>query len=187
MADYAPNFTARLRIRYSTGGRTHSLVWRAVAGTTDPAGITAKMGLFLADLAPNLYNDWNILSADWAPADSDVFLPTPMPTSPTGAVAAGGAPNSYDAFSLSFVGRSTMGHKARFFIYGSALAAEVALTTGVDFRFRSAEIASISAGIVRLNETSPLVAANDGVGVVWYEYANGKYNDYWVRRLRAGA
>lgn len=187
MADYAPNFTARLRLRYSTGGRNHTMLWRAMPGTETPAALVAKMGLFLDDLAPNLYDDWTVVSADYAPADSDVFLPTTPPTSPTGAVASAGVPNSYDAFSLSFVGRSAMGHKARFFVYGCSLAAEIPNPTGVDFRFRSSEIAAISDCVVRLNETAPSIAANDGNAVIWYEYANGKFNDYWVRQLRAGA
>jgi hypothetical protein len=186
MADFAPNFTARYRIRYTSLGKTHSTTWRLVNTVTDPSGVASKMGLFLADLAPNLYSDWTIVGADFALADSDVFLPAVEPANPTGAVSTGGAAGSDAAFQMGFVGRSTAGGRARFFIFGTNIAADVRDVVGNDFRVKSAELASISAAIVRLNETAPALVANDNHVATWYEYANMKYNDRWVRRLRRG-
>jgi len=56
-----------------------------------------------------------------------------------------------------------------------------------DFRIHSAEDTIIGNAVGILNDTSPSLVANDNEDVIWYEYANVKYNDYWTRRLRQGA
>ena len=74
MADFAPNFTARFRMKYSSLGKNHSMIWRVASSVTDPTGISAKVGLVLTDLAPILFDDFTVIAADFAPADSDIFL-----------------------------------------------------------------------------------------------------------------
>jgi len=186
MPDFAPNFTARYRIRYSSLGKTHTMTWRLLAGVTDPSALIAKIGLFLAEFNSNLYADWHILSADFALADSDVFLPAAMPTNPTGAVAVDATKLSDAAIAISFVGRTIAGGRARMFLYGTAYGAAIRVTSGNDWKFLSSEDADVSAGIVRLNETSPAIVGNDNEVAVWYEYVNVKPNDKWVRKLRRG-
>jgi len=186
MADFAPNFTARLRLRYSTLSKTHSLMWRAVNTVTDPSGLISKLGLFLGDLEPLLYDDWTILGTDFALADSDVFLPVANPTAPTGAFSSAAAPRAAAAIPISFVSRSTAGGKGRFFLYGTGLAQTLFDATEGDYRISSAEDANISAAIVRLNETSPALVCNDNHTAIWYEYVNIKPNDNWVRKQRRG-
>jgi len=186
MPDFAPNYTARYRIRYTSLGKSHSMTWRVASSVTDPAGIAAKVGLFLADLEPILWNDWTLTGADFALADSDVFLPAVLPDAPTGAVSTSGSVSNDAAISLSFVGRSTAGLKARMFIYGTDGAAFLRVADGQDFRLTSAEEPAISDAIVRLNETSPAIVANDDAVATFYEYVNIKYNDRWLRRFRRG-
>jgi hypothetical protein len=186
MSDFAPNFTARYRFRYSSLGKTHTMTWRLASGTTDPTALIAKIGLFLGEFESNLYSDFTILSADFALADSDVFLPAGLPSEPSGAVTASGAPASDAAVALSFIGRSIAGGRARMFLYGTAYPAAMRSSSGGDYKFLSSEDADVSAGIVRLNETSPAIVANDNENVVWYEYVNVKANDKWVRKLRRG-
>lgn len=186
MADFAPNFTARARLKYSSLGKNHSMMWRVSSAETDPTGISAKIGLFLDDLAPILFNDFTVIGLDFALADSDVFLPAPTPAFGGGDVSAGGGVPTDAAVSLSFVGRSTLGGKARMFLYGTNTGAIVRTADVNDWKLLSSEDASISAAIVRLNETSPSIVANDDSVVAWYEYVNVKYNDRWVRRMRRG-
>lgn len=186
MSDYAPNYTARYRVRYSVHSKTHTMLWRVLAGVTSPAAIAAKVGLFLDDLADNLWNDWTVISADFALADSDVFLPAAAPSFGGGAVSTGSRVPSDMPYTLSFVGRSIAGQKARMFLFGSNIGAALRSPLGDDYRINSSELSTVSDAIVRLNETSPPIVANDNQNVVWYEYVNVKANDAWVRKLRRG-
>lgn len=186
MADFAPNFTARYRYRYQTVGKNHSQTWRVAADVTDPTAIAAKVGLFLDDLADSLWDDFTILGAEFALADSDVFLPAVLPSFGGGNVASSGQEPSDAAYAGSFVGRTIAGQKARMFQFGLNFVESVRATIGNDWKILSSEASTVSAAIVRLNETSPAIVGNDNEIVVWYEYINVKYNDRWVRRLRRG-
>lgn len=186
MSDFAPNFTPRLRIRYTSLGKTHSQIWRVVRGVTDPSGLVGKVHSYLNAMVPALWSDFTILGADWALEDSDVFLPVTPPAAVTGANDASGAHTTDAAFAFSFVGRSSAGAKHRVFQYGTTGAGAFGSVLANDFRLNVAESAPIAAAVTALNELSPAVAANDGFGVTWYPYANMKYNDNWVKRLRRG-
>lgn len=186
MADFAPNFTARYRFRYTSLSKSHSMLWRLKSPVTDPAPLVDKIGLFLEDLAPVLWNDFTITTAEFAPANSDVFVPAASPTFGGGDNVLTGSFPSDAATAISFVGRSLAGQKARMFLYGTNLAAVYRSTLGNDFRITASESAAIAAAIVRLNETAPVIAANDDNSTVWYEYVNVKPNDAWVRKLRRG-
>jgi hypothetical protein len=186
MADFAPNFTARFRIKYTSLGKSHSMIWRVASSVTDPTGIAAKITLFLTDLAPVRFNDWTLVGGEFALADTDVFLPSPITAPATGSVSTSGAVLTDPAVSISFVGRTTLGNKARMFLYGTTFRDVVTTSVGADWRVTSAENAAISDAIVRLNETSPAIVGNDDAVATWYEYVNVKYNDRWVRRMRRG-
>lgn len=186
MPDYAPNYTARYRLRYQTVGKSHSMTWRQPASETEDTDIAAKVGLFLNDLADSLWDDFTIIGADWALADSDVFLPGSLPSFDGGNVASSGQSPSDAAFAISFVGRTISGNKARMFLYGLNFPTMVRTSSGNDFKIVSAEASTVSDAIVRLNETSPPIVGNDNTTAIWYEYVNIKYNDRWVRRLRRG-
>lgn len=186
MADFAPNYTARYRVRYSVVGKSHSLTWRVASSVTDPAGVADKMELFLADMAPALFSDFTVIGADFALADSDIFLPAPAPASPPGDATLPAGAGGIAANAISFVGRSSLGGKARFFLYGIAYEVAGYTSRSVDYRFTSVENAEISDAVVRLNETAPALVANDDATAVWYEYVNWKANDKWVRKLRRG-
>lgn len=186
MADFAPNYTARYRLRYSFFGTSHSMMWRVASTVTDPTALTAKIALFLADIQASLWSDWAVEGAEFALADTDLFLPTTAPASPTGAGDISARRNTDKAFSVSFIARSTGGNKGRMFLYGTSMVTGVRDTVGNDFRLTSAESADVSAAIVRLNETSPALVCNDDNTAIWYEYVNMKYNDRWLRRLRRG-
>lgn len=186
MSDFAPNYTARYRFRYTTLSKTHSMMWRVLAGVTDPSALITKIGLFLDDLAGAIWDDFTIVAAEFALADSDVFLPAALPTWGGGEQAVSGSVASDAAVPVSFVGRSVTGGRARMFLYGTNMPTVIRTATGLDYRIYSSENAAFSDAIVRLNETSPAIVANDNGNVAWYEYVNVKANDAWVRKLRRG-
>jgi len=68
--------------------------------------------------------------------------------------------------------------------YGYALLGAGALD-GDDFRITSAENLVIAAAVAALNGAG-FLCGNDDLAGVWYPYANLKYNDYWLRKVRQG-
>ena len=186
MADFAPNFTARYRLKYTVMGKTHTQQWRIArgAGVTGLNNMILKVAAFWAALPTILYSSLAFVSATYAPEDSDVFLPAAVPTQPTGALAAPAQPLSQSILATSFVGRSNLGQKARVFIYGLAVGPEDSATTGDNFRTTGAESTPINNAVVVLNNGSPNIVASDNAVVGWYVYCNQKYNDYWLRKVR---
>jgi hypothetical protein len=187
MADFAPNFTARYKLRYSSLSLTHTMQWRIArgAGATGLSNMILKVAGFLAQLAPGRYTDWTMLSATYAPEDSDIFLPAALPVGiGAGAATISGNPKSDSIVSLGFVGRSIAGQKARLFVFGTSFNPELETVAGDNFRFEAGENSAVDGAIAILNNGSPNVVGSDGNNVAWYSYANSKYNDYWLRRIR---
>ncbi len=187
MADFAPNATARYRIKYTVLGLTHTQQWRIARGA-GPAGLSAmilKVAAFYGAIQSLLYTGFAFLSATYAPEDSDVFLPAALPTPPTASLALPAQPKSQAILATSFVGRSNLGQKARLFLYGLAIGPEDSATTGDDFRTKGSESTPVNNAIVVLNNGSPNIVASDNAIVAWYTYTNQKYNDFWVRSTRS--
>lgn len=187
MADFAPNFTARYRLRYSVLGHTHTQQWRIArdAGVTGLNNMILKVAAFWAALESNLWDDLSFLSATYAVEDSDIFLPAAVPTLPTAALTPPANPISQSIVSTGFVGRSALGQKARVFVYGFAGGPEETAGLGDDFRLTAAESANIDDAVVVLNNGSPQIVGSDDANVSWYSYANTKFNDFWLRQIRS--
>lgn len=186
MPDFAPNFTTRYVLKYSVVGRVHSQLWRAPSTVVTLAGLDgliSKIAAYYAAMAPKMWSDLAFLSAQWAPADSDIFLPAGTPALSAGAVLVTDAAPSANALAVSFVGRSDHGEKARMFQYGVAVTPADS-PTAFDFRIHSSEDTHISAAVGVLNESAPSLVANDDHVATFYDYVNVKYNDYWTRKSR---
>lgn len=187
MADFAPNFTARYRVRYSVLGHTHTMQWRIARGA-GVAGLNAmilKVAAFLNAMTVSRYTDWTVLGATYAAEDSDIFLPAGAPTVSAGTATIPTDPLSESILSTGFVGRSVLGQKARVFVYGVATGPEIAAASVDNFRLTAAESTEINNAVVVLNNGSPNVVASDDANVSWYSYANTKYNDFWLRSIRS--
>lgn len=187
MADFAPNYTGRYRVRYSVAGKTHKSMIRVDPGGTllavENNGKAEFQRLFDA-IAPLLWADFAILSAEGAFWNSDIFYPLTAPTV-TGAVSIAGRPASAAAFSTSFIGRTSGGLRWVMYLYGVA-ANPVQLATATDFRIASSENATILAATNALGDAGSTKCGNDMLPVIVYPYVNVKYNDYWTKRLRNG-
>jgi len=186
MPDYAPNYTFRYKIRYSTMGGTHTMQFRFPRATAPAGAATARLyvAAFLTELLAIMWTDWTILSASYAEADSDVFLPAPLPAGIIGEVNGAGNPISQRALSLSFVGRSVGGHRHAVYVYGLAFQ-PYSSAGALDFRLYGTENANIDAAANALNDAGTIQpVANDNLACNYYSYANVKYNDYWTRRVR---
>ena len=188
MPDFAPNYTARLRVTYTVAGATHHTTWRlpAASGYADIGVYAAKFIALLDIMDAKIWSDFTINSWSYQLADGVIFLPFGGAFWAAGGVSPSGRSPSQKALALSFVGRSVAGQRAAFFLYGVATNPMTDTDTS-DFRIHSAEDTIIGNAVGILNDTSPSLVANDNEDVIWYEYANVKYNDYWTRRLRQGA
>jgi len=187
MADFAPNFTARYVVRYSTLGIEHTTQFRIArgSGATGLTNMVAKAAGFFAAIQSVMFVDWTILDAKYSAEDSSFFSPAAAPTQPTGAVALPSEEASQSILSTSFVGLSLQGQKARMFVYGLNLGPEnTGFVSADDFRVTSGDTAAVAAGVAILNNGSPNIVASDNQVVSWYAYVNTKYNDFHLRAIR---
>lgn len=186
MADFAPNFTFRYRVRYSTLGHEHSMLWRFARGTTAAAlaNITALWQSFMNNTQASRYVGWSVLSAEYSLEDTSIFLTAPTPLLLPATLAVGANIVSQSTMSLSFIGRSAGGHKAKFFLYGTGYAPEDFTVPADNFRIQDADDAALAGARGALVGGTPQLVANDNLPIFWYPYFNVKYNDYWVRQVR---
>ena len=184
MADYAPNFTPRYKLKYFANGKVHTQLWRPPAGAVigDMATFALFVSGYYAAVAPLLYDDTAPLSASFAAENTDVFLPCAVPTI-IGTGDTGPAPARRTPASVSFTGRSTAGQRWVLFQYGTTAIAVDGSNTG-DFRQSSAELTTVLDVVGFLNGESGTFRASDGVAVLVNPYMNIKDNDYWVRKAR---
>lgn len=190
MPDFAPNYTARYRWRYSSGGFTHSQTVRLVSGTdmSDVTGVATKITAFLNTLTGALFTDFTVLGAEAVGSDDDAFLPCAAPEPDAGTDStASTIPEDYIT-SLCFPGRSENGGRARLFLYGTGYRKSMRAGGSIydDFRITASEESFISDAISALSELSPSFVANDDGVIHWYPYVDVKTNDRWLRRLRRG-
>lgn len=184
MPDYAPNFTARYKLRYFANGKNHTQLWRPAPGQTiaDASTFALFISGYYAAVAGLLYDDTAPIDASWAEQDSDVFLPCAIPTI-VGTGDTGPAPVQLQPVALSLVGRSTAGLRWAIYQYGSTIGPETFLTAN-NYRVTSAEATEVDDVTAFLNGESGTFRANDGVAVLVKPYLNVKANDYWVRKAR---
>lgn len=185
MPDYAPNWTPRAKFKYSTLGEEHTITWRLARGADigDGSGIAGKFAAFLNAMAPVIAEDFTILAVSIAETDSDIFLPAAVPAWDGGGLDTSSAASSQAAYYAQFIGRTTTGGRAAFYLYGYGNN-PVTVASDRDFRVLATENTYVAAGLTALDELAPALAGNDGAAAVWYPYANVKYNDYWVHQLR---
>lgn len=187
MADFAPNYTPRYKITYSSLGATHTMQFRLPRSfnLADLGAIQGKIAAFLGALNDVRYDDWTVLGASFAAVDSDIFLPAGAPAVAAGTVVSTGVAAYNKALHLSFPARSAAGLRGILYLYGVSFAG-LGLSPEIDdFRVTSVEDASVGSAVNALN-ASPEFYGNDNEVLSWYEYANWKYNDHWLRVVRKG-
>lgn len=185
MANYAPDFTARLKVRYRAGGQVHTQTWR-LPGDPSLAQIAAAEAVingFYSALAPILWDDASILSVTVAGADSPVFLPIASSLTMSGDTSIATATGSARSAAASFVGRTAGGLRVIVFQYGIAMVPGESGTPS-DFRWNPGEDVHIDDAVAALQGAGPALVGNDGLDAVWYSYVNFKDNDYWVGQVR---
>ena len=185
--DYAPNYTPRVRVKYKSHEKTHTLTVRPASN--DTGGFNTAVSLvdnILTLLKPLMDKNARILGADYAVEDSDVFLPLsydfPQFAAKTPSLV---DPDKVNAAAyLSFQGISALGTRTQFFVYGIN---NVHSGHAMDnFRIEYGEWEQVSDVIDLLLSSSGALRAIDKQGIIWREYANFGINAYYQRMARRG-
>ena len=185
--DYAPNYTPRVRVKYKSHEKTHTLTVRPASN--DTGGFTTAVSLvdnILTLMKPLMDKRAVILGADYAIEDSDVFLPLDYGFPQFAARAASPAePDRFNAaVYVSFQGISALGTRTQFFVYG--INNVHSGHTMDNFRIEYGELNEISDVIDLLLSSSAALRAIDKQGIIWRKYANYGVNAYYQRMARRG-
>jgi hypothetical protein len=186
MPDYAPDFTYRYRVHYSTSGFTHDLTVRGGVSTTGGETLAASMATavhdFFAALQSQMASNFTFLGASWAYAGSDVFTPTSnVPAAITGAVDTSGHSPRKRATATAMPGRGADASKGRLYFWGYDQSDNLATDKGGDGWISVANDANIT--------TAKAVAdanfhTGSGAIGIWYPRFTVKINDRTLRAIR---
>lgn len=183
MTTYAPNYTPRVRIKYTAAGIEHTISMRAARGT-DAAGLDAQVGSIRACfnfMADKLADDFAWISAEYALTDSDDFFPRGLPASVAGAVDPITFSLHQRVTSTNFNGR-VAGSRAAIYFYGiwwSRDSGEPA-DNGRVTPLEDADIGTVA------TELSGQAHAGNGLQATFHQYANIKVNDHLLKLVRKG-
>lgn len=187
MADYASNYTARYKLRYSTYGDEHVMGLRLPAAgsqATNVALAESFLETWLTTTASVRTNTWTVLGAEYSAANSAFFFPIGFGPTPDPGTVAAGVTDVDEIVMTTWSGRSLGGHNGRFVAFGMFWA-NVTAAQFSDWRLTNAEFPGVG-NTVLLLETAGLVG-NDNVAMpFWNPTARAKVSDAWVNR-RAGA
>lgn len=185
MADFAPNYTARYKLIYTTRGLQHSLGLRFNASMAQSAVVAAAESLLdaiFAAVGSVMFADFTIVDAEYSAANSTFFVPVGWSGStPTGSVSAGIFPMD-DIVMTTWSGRSIGGHKGKFVMFG--LYWGVASADFTDFVVTPAEEVAVGTVADALAVAPGLVMNDNLAATFWRERATIKPADAWVKHRR---
>lgn len=184
MADYAPNATARLRLKYRGGLRNHAMTLRFNSSTPEvPAALITQINGMLGALSGALALDWRITSGEVAAQDSDVFIPvdvSAITVAPAGAAATLGLSPHF----LSFQGKSMSGNRASIYIFGITIDPSSSVGVFQDYRITPGDEPTIGTALTALLPVSGGIVAIDGTSVFWNQYVNLGVHGHYQRKAR---
>lgn len=189
MADYAPNFTARVKVTYSFEGDTHENTTRWPSANTQAANIT-----LVSDFWSNLmtataglrHTSFSILGVEYAQADSNVFLPAGFESPMTAGTRAAATGASSRIMHSIWAGRSALGSRTRFQMFGLFWASAEDVAT--DNFYITVSENSLVGTIAALIGGSGMVGPDDEDIVLVRPRVAYKQNDAWVSvRRKASA
>jgi len=187
MPDFAPDYTARYRVRYTDGTANHTQTWRYPGAGDGPelGAVSLAVLNYYTAMSPKLWDDFALLAVSYALKDSSIFLPLAVGTVVGTVAPAGLRKKMHKANALSFIGRTNGGHRVVFYQYGFVqYVGESSVTE--DFRIFASEDGDIDNAIAALIAAGADLVGNDGQAVNWYPYVNVGENDYWKGKVRNG-
>lgn len=188
MTNWAPDYTPRLIVHYTSAGLPHTWTLRANRGSTagsSAVSMLASMSSVVTALSSLLCNDLAVTSAFWIDQDTDIQIPIPgAALTSTGTNAISGFTTADKATELRFPGKSLGGLVHHISFFGIQLTMDSNAVDGERYgRMTAAQYATIAAAVAAFAGSRDFVA-NDNRAVVWYDYATNKVNDYWWKQAR---
>lgn len=188
MADYAPNFTARYKLIYSFEGDQHECNTRWPSANTQAVNVAAAIDFwtqFFSATDPLRHTSFAVVGAEYAPADSNVFLPATAPTEVAPGLVASASGPSTKIFHSIWSGRSALGSKSRFMMFG--LRWNTADSTDyLDFYVTETENENVGF-VADFILGSSMVGPDDEPIAQVRRRVSVKLNDAWVGIRRSGA
>lgn len=187
MPDYAPNFTARVKLIYEAEGDRHQCVTRWPSADTQAVNLSAAgtfWGDFLSQTADIRHESWEILSWEYCPADTNSFIPVTVALEPAaGTIATPSGPNTR-IIATNWAGRSVAGAKTRFYVFGLRWNTADSVQYE-DFIVTADEFADVGAVAGFISGSGMVGPDDETIGIV-YPRATVKVNDAWVKIRRQG-
>lgn len=186
MAPLIESNTPRVKTKYRAFGLEHTVITRYSRGTTGAAAQTQNAAFWDGIMAsfPDgmIAADFQWLSVDFAPEDSNVFNPAgTLPSNPSGTVLTTAISRAKWATHTKFNGRGG-GRNYSFELFGILWADELPTDDASDGLVTSLESPEIQQCLVVLSSSSLVTIAN--IVAAWKPRANIKVNDYWRDELK---
>jgi len=175
MAPLPSNNTDCWFLDYQVATTTHTMLVRAVPGTTNAQASTAIDAL-LTELA-NTHYLMTVIGLRQRPAGSSITNPATWTGAST--FGTGTAPKASAANFWDFIGRSHLGSRARLSVFGAK-----ATVYGDDYRINPGESAEATAALAVLVASTQFFIAIDGTKPTFYPYVNVGENAYWRNHIR---
>lgn len=187
MADFAPNFTARYKLRYSFEGDTHVCTTRWPSGSTKAANEDLAIAFwsdFLDLTAALRHTSFAIVDAEYAAGDSNVFLPAQAPAEVTAGSRASASGSTGRIMHSIWQGRSILGSRSRFQMFGLAWATaeDTATSNFYISTTENAVVGTVATAIL----TAGMVGPDDESLAQVRPRVAYKSNDAWVDNRRQG-
>lgn len=186
MADYAPNYTGRVRIVYQVQSKTHRLGFRIARGSTSSDAVAQAdlMAAAVAELNADIYTDWTYIGAEYAEEDQPFFIPITSDWSGVvGTLSVASRAESAAAMQVTCPYITSGGHKSFVTLYGTGYIPTNS-QPGSDFRILNAERAAVAAFTAALGSLDTV--GGDNLNLGFKPYVNIHYNRRWERRVRNG-
>jgi hypothetical protein len=190
MPDYAPNVTARYKVKYQAVGRTHTVQCRlqrgSIAGDIISNGAAFIQSVFSASTGL-LTDDFGFISAEYALEDSDLFFPAAVPGVVVGLIDVALFSKQDSITHYTFSGRGSGGSKVNMKLYGLASSPDdLPDNLWSDFVVNASESPTVEGMITALNSAPAGIVAIDNTRPTWHARATVKVNDDWLRKVRQG-
>lgn len=190
MAGYAPNFTRRLKISYTSLGQNSTMQLRLAPGV-DQEAAQDFLHDAMANIAANFHTSFAFVGAELCNQGENFFLPVPLATSLANfaGTSSGSLENvrEFRTCAVQFVGKSLIGNPWRLSIYGAIVAPYNSGGAGTsdDFRINASDVTAWNDAIIALQgAANSTFVANDGNPFVLRPYVNIVISRYRINRIR---
>ena len=178
MPPVPPNTTGRLRVHYTGPYGTHTALFHAITGTSEP-DLIASVQDYVTAAAVAQYNGTVWDTAEFCVAGSTIFNPASGWTPITSTSGISPSANNDPARFVQWGGRASVsGVRVKLYVF------EEYIDTVPAMKYLAGVNATLDAVTAVLQDVANLIGCIDGFAPVWKTYVNVNSNDHLVHRAR---